>query len=171
MLKWLDIGAASPRRMSLELDSVRDAGVSNRFPGFVTPALPDEYYGVPETTAGSAEVYGGLEYGTSASLVSDFDSVAKSLSLQDTVILASSGDEGVNGIGARVESQGYTCEEVVQHVAGGDCAVSTRVKLMTEIEESPCGVIDYGMVSHLTLDLKSMSLIPTKKASTEHTSQ
>ena len=50
-------------------------------------------------------------------------------------------------------------------------AVSTRVKLMTEIEESPCGVIDYGMVSHLTLDLKSMSLIPTNKASTEHPSQ
>ena len=93
VLNWLDIGAAPPRRVTHELDSVRDAGVSNRFPGFVTPTLLHEYYGVPETTAGSADVYGGLENGTSASLVSTFDSVAKSLSLQDTIILASLGDD------------------------------------------------------------------------------
>ena len=27
-------------------------------------------------------------------------------------------------------------------------AMSTKVKLTTAIEESPCGVIDYGMASH-----------------------
>ena len=223
VLNWLDIGVAPPRRVRHELDSSRDAGVSSRFPGYVTPALLHEYYGVPETTAGSADVqfqekttqmayaslgqtwspqdlqqfqqvmgvpqqpvteldhngqhsssctgsnaqcgeanldvqqlsgmspwsntsfyympgsttfedfleqvqqmnpppevisisYGGLEYYTSASLVSAFDSVAKSLSLQGTTILASSGDDGANGVGASVESQGYTCEQVVQQV-------------------------------------------------------
>ena len=56
VLNWLDIGVAPPRRVRHELDSSRDAGVSNRFPGFVTPALLHEYSGVPETTAGSADV-------------------------------------------------------------------------------------------------------------------
>lgn len=223
VLNWLDVGVAPPRRVRHELDGVRDAGTSNTFPGFVTPARLHNYYEVPETSAGSADVqfqeettqmayasigqswspddlqqfqqimgvpqqpvteldsngdhsssctgsnaqcseanldvqqlsgmspwsatsfyympsstsfedfledvqqmnpppevisisYGALEYGTSASLVSAFDSVAKSLALQGTTILASSGDDGANDVGARVESQGYTCEEVVQQV-------------------------------------------------------
>ena len=56
VLNWLDVGAAAPRRVRHELDSVRDAGVSNRLSGFVTPALLHEYYGFPETTAGSPDV-------------------------------------------------------------------------------------------------------------------
>ena len=56
VLNWLDIGVAPPRRVRHELDSSRDAGVSSRFPGYVTPTLLHEYYGVPETTAGSADV-------------------------------------------------------------------------------------------------------------------
>lgn len=56
--------------------------------------------------------YGGAEYYYSQSLITAFDNVAKSLSLQGTTILASSGDDGANNIGARLK--GHSCEQVVE---------------------------------------------------------
>jgi len=58
----------------------------------------------PEVIAVS---HAGGEHCKSASLVRAFDSVAKSVSLQGTTKLASSGDDGANNMGP-------TCEEVVQ---------------------------------------------------------
>jgi len=225
VLNWLDVGVAPPRRVRHELDGVRDAGTSNTFPGLVTPARLHNYYKVPETSAGSADVqfqeettqmaysspgqswspddlqqfqqvmgvpqqpvtelysngyhsgncagsnanascgnanlevqqlsgmspwsatsfyympnstsfedfledvqqmnpppevisisYSTPEYFTSASLVSAFDSVAKSLALQGTTILVASGDLGANEVGFFYEMLGASCEEVVQEV-------------------------------------------------------
>uniref|UniRef100_A0A7S1A4J3 subtilisin n=1 Tax=Noctiluca scintillans TaxID=2966 RepID=A0A7S1A4J3_NOCSC len=216
VLNWLDVGVQPPSRVRRELEPVADG--ARTFPGYVTPARLHEYYGVPETVAGSSDVefqeattqmayasigqswspsdlnqfqqemslpqrpvtesdsngqhsgrcsgfsqcgeanldvqqlsgmspwsatsfyymnshttfeafleqvqqmspppqvisisYGSIEYYTSQSLITAFDNVAKSLSLQGTTILASSGDDGANNMGRIIK--GDSCEQVVE---------------------------------------------------------